>query len=259
MEVAQAGEAVPPKWNPCWEPGLPDTPVCLRCIPTGEEPALYGAIARVSPALPGASPAPQPRSPGRRTAAPPPVWYLHLSHICKLLSCPRLVTAEPSATDLAPLIFPPKSILHFPLIIPWLLSELSRCCLGGCSLCLSFWNCSPSDSKWVSQGHSEHLGGGLDFQCCQPWPGGWEPGKNCWHPSLFWKTHSEASDLHPLGVSVLPPPLMWDGSKTLSLLRDLPPPPKKKNFSCLQSTVLTVPPSPPTAPRRWHYWESLEG
>ena len=58
MEVAQAGEAVPPKWNPCWEPGLPDIPVCLRCIPTGEEPALYGAIARVSPALPGASPAP---------------------------------------------------------------------------------------------------------------------------------------------------------------------------------------------------------
>ena len=104
-------------------------------------------------------------------------------------------------------------------------------------------------------------GVGWIFSAASPGLGAGSRGRTAGTPPFSGKLHSEASDLHPLGVSVLPPPLMWDGSKTLSLLRDLPPspPPKKKNFSCLLSTVLTVPPSPRTAPRRWHYWESLEG
>lgn len=65
-------------------------------------------------------------------------------------------------------------------------------------------------------------------------------GRTAGTPPFSGKLHSEASELLPWGVSVLPLPFMWDGSKTLSFRRDLPPPQKKKP-SCLLSTVLTVP------------------
>ena len=153
----------PRNGTPAWNPGLPDTPFAPPA-PLLERSQPYRAVAQGPQPFRGPPQPPSPALLARRAASPPPVWYLHLSHICKLLSCPRLVTAEPSAMDLAPLIFPPKSILHFPLIIPWLLSELSCCCL-----CLSFWNCSPSDSKWVSQGHGEHLRGGVGiFSAASP-------------------------------------------------------------------------------------------
>lgn len=63
----------------------------------------------------------------------------------------------------------------------------------------------------------------MDFQCCQPRPGGWEPGKNCRHPSLFWKNCTLKPLISTPEGSLSSHPIQVDGSKTINLLRDLPP------------------------------------
>lgn len=249
----QAREAAPQKRNPCSEPGVPRYPVslplhlhwrgalCMGQSPKGLQPS-WGL------------PSPPPCSPGPPAASPPPVWYLHLSHICKLLSCPRLVTAEPSATDLAPLIFPPKSILHFPLIIPWLLSELSLLprLLQPMPVSLERLPFQPKTgvprARWTF--------GEVGWISSAAGPSAWEPGQGG-------QTHSPPSGKHstlnPPGrlcpPPAFPPPFTWDGSKTLSLHHDL----QKKN-KITPKTALGPPvhgsgcPHPlcPAALRRWH-------
>lgn len=188
--------------TPPWNLGFPDTP-----FPSPWRGASRTGQSPKGPQPSRGRPAPVPAPLARRAAAPPPAWYLHLSHICKLLSCPRLVTAEPSATDLAPLIFPPKSILHFPLIIRWLLSELSLLpgLLQPKPVSLERL---PLQPKPLSQGHGEHLGVGWGlFSAASLWPG--SHGKKCRHPLPLWKTEpSEPSFLpstpHPPLFSCLP-------------------------------------------------------
>lgn len=187
-------EAAAQKRNPYLETGAPRHPVSLRPT-TGEGPAVRGSRPGVPSPLEGC-PAHVPAPVTRRAASPPPhpVWYLHLSHICKLLSCPRLVTAEPSATDLAPLIFPPKSILYFPLIIPWLLSELSLLPrLLQANACLSATAPPPTQNRGP-KGMVNIWGGGLDFQHCQP-PTWGAKARKCTHPLRLLENtqHSEPS------------------------------------------------------------------
>lgn len=248
----------PRNGTPAWK-RAPRHPVSLR--PTaGEGPAVRCSRPGVPSPLEGC-PARVPAPVTRRAASPPPhpVWYLHLSHICKLLSCPRLVTAEPSATDLAPLIFPPKSILYFPLIIPWLLSELSLLPrLLQANACLSA-TAPPPTQNGGPKGMVNIWGGGLDFQHCLP-PTWGAKARKCTHPLPFWKTHSTLNLLHPRGLCpppAFPPPFIWDGSKTLSLHHDLQ---KRKEP---KKTILRPPGCPhppcPAALRRCHCRESLEG
>lgn len=74
----------PRNGTPAWNPGLPDTPFAPPA-PLLERSQPYRAVAQGPPALPGASSAPSPALLARRAASPPPLWYLHLSHICKAI------------------------------------------------------------------------------------------------------------------------------------------------------------------------------
>lgn len=160
---------------------------------------LVGSSPRGPQTFPGVPMQPLgPSAPARRAAAPPPVWYLHLSHICKLLSCPRLVTAEPSATDLAPLIFPPKSILHFPLIIPWLRSELSLRQPGPARL----WHRAPSGPTDCPKGMVNLWG-----------DQGGARGTNADSPPLLGDAPHSGLLVSPSSGSAFPLPSIWEGAK----------------------------------------------